>query len=99
MRCVLRWDTWTPTDPATLAEAKEREEEEDQKRNKEFEESNPDFCKQMVDDMRTRSEVRRVVKRQTCNEANLRSAGRSSSLAGQRCLQRYAEFLPAQKGA
>lgn len=61
---VFRWDSWTPTDPATLAEAKEREEEEDQKRSKEFEESNPDFCKQMVDDMKTRSEVRRVIIRQ-----------------------------------
>ncbi|CAN0064567.1 unnamed protein product, partial [Ectocarpus sp. 4 AP-2014] len=53
-----RWDTWTPTDPATLAEAEEREEEEDRKRTKEFEENNPQFCKEMVDDMKTRSEAR-----------------------------------------
>lgn len=57
---VERWDTWTPTDPATLAEAEEREEEEDRKRSKEFEENNPQFCKEMVDDMKTRSEARRV---------------------------------------
>lgn len=57
----LRWDKWTPTDPATLAEVEEREEEEDQKRSKEFEESNPDFCKQMVDDMKARSEARCVM--------------------------------------
>ena len=57
---MVRWETWTPSDPATLAELKEREEEEDQKRSKEFEESNPDFCKQMVDDMKSRSEARRV---------------------------------------
>ncbi|CBN78096.1 conserved unknown protein [Ectocarpus siliculosus] len=52
-----RWDTWTPTDPATMAEAEEREEEEDRKRSKEFEENNPQFCKEMVDDMKTRSEA------------------------------------------
>lgn len=57
---MVRWDTWTPTDPATLAEVREREEEEDQKKSKEFEETNPDFCKQMVDDMKSRSEARRV---------------------------------------
>lgn len=54
----LRWDKWIPKDPATLAEVEEREEEEDQKRTKEFEESNPDFCKTMVDDMKARSEAR-----------------------------------------
>lgn len=59
-RRAVRWDTWTPADPATLAEMEEREEEEDQKRSKEFEESNPDFCKQMVDDMKLRAEARRV---------------------------------------
>ncbi|CAN0135886.1 unnamed protein product, partial [Scytosiphon promiscuus] len=53
-----RWDKWTPTDPATLAEVEEREEEEDQKRSKEFEKSNPEFCKKMVDDMKARSEAR-----------------------------------------
>lgn len=59
---MIRWETWTPSDPATLAELEEREEEEDQKRSKEFEESNPDFCKQMVDDMKSRSEARRVLR-------------------------------------
>ncbi|CAN0534722.1 unnamed protein product, partial [Ectocarpus sp. 12 AP-2014] len=58
-----RWDTWTPTDPATLAEAEEREEEEDRKRSTEFEENNPQFCKEMVDDMKTRSEARPVEKK------------------------------------
>lgn len=58
---MVRWETWTPSDPATLAELKEREEEEDNKRSKDFEETNPDFCKQMVDDMKSRSEARRVL--------------------------------------
>lgn len=57
INCV-RWDSWTPSDPATLAEVEEREAIEDDKRSKEFEESNPDFCKQMTDDMKTRSEAR-----------------------------------------
>lgn len=55
---AIRWDSWTPADPATLAEGEEREEEEDEKKRKEFEESNPDFCKQMVDDMKTRAKAR-----------------------------------------
>ncbi|CAN0262656.1 unnamed protein product, partial [Hapterophycus canaliculatus] len=53
----LRWDKWTPTDPATLAEEAAREEEENERRSREFEESNPDFCKTMVDDMKARSEA------------------------------------------
>lgn len=74
----VRWETWTPSDPATLAELKEREDEEDQKRSREFEESNRDFCNQMVDDMKSRSEARRVLQRSTCTRdmqmANERSA-------------------------
>lgn len=58
---LFRWNTWTPTDPATLAELDERKEVEEQKKSKEFEENNPDFCKQMVDDMKTRSEARQVL--------------------------------------
>lgn len=65
IRCPVRWDTWAPTDPATLAEMEEREEQEDEKRSREFEESNPDFCKQMVDDMKLRVKARRVFYHQT----------------------------------
>lgn len=44
-----------------MAEIEGREEEEDAKRSKEFETNNPDFCTQMIDDMKTRSEARWVV--------------------------------------
>lgn len=43
-----------------MAEIEGREEEEDAKRSKEFEINNPDFCAQMIDDMKTRSEARWV---------------------------------------
>lgn len=44
-----------------MAEIEGREEEEDAKRSKDFETNNPDFCTQMIDDMKTRSEARWVV--------------------------------------
>lgn len=53
-----RWDTWTPQDPATLSEEKEREEEEEHKRSEQFEENNAEFCAKMIDDMKVRSEAR-----------------------------------------
>lgn len=53
-----RWDKWTPQDPATLSEAKEREEEEEQKKSRYFEENNAEFCSKMIDDMKIRSEAR-----------------------------------------
>eukprot|EP00752_Nemacystus_decipiens_P002264 g2145.t1 len=77
-----RWETWTPSDPATLAELKEREEEEDQKRSKEFEESNADFCKQMMDDMKSRSEARRMSPRlRTCGPSSTRRSEKKESAA------------------
>ena len=45
-----------------MAEIEGREEEEDAKRCKEFETNNPEFCTQMIDDMKTRSEARWVVR-------------------------------------
>ena len=45
-----------------MAEIKRREEEEDAQRSKEFETNNPDFCAQMIGDMKTRSEARWVVR-------------------------------------
>lgn len=45
-----------------MAEIEGKEEEEDAKRSKEFETNNPDFCTQMIDDMKTRSEARWVLR-------------------------------------
>lgn len=55
---IDRWEAWAPNDPATLSEVAEKEQEEEEKRSKEFEDNNPEFCKQMMDDMKTRAEAR-----------------------------------------
>ncbi|RLN26587.1 hypothetical protein BBJ28_00012101 [Nothophytophthora sp. Chile5] len=48
------WDQWEPEDPVSLQEQAEREAELDKLRNREFENSNPDFCSQFKKDMEER---------------------------------------------
>lgn len=57
---MIRWDTWTPSDPATLAEIEECEEAKEEINSKAFEESNPEFCEKMVDDMKARAQARQA---------------------------------------
>lgn len=52
-----RWNTWSPTDEATLAEAAEAQRLEEEARNKEFERNNAEFCNQFVTDMENRKKV------------------------------------------
>ena len=49
-----KWDTWIPDDEVTRQEQLEKEKEEEEKRNKEFEQNNPDFCKQFMVDLEER---------------------------------------------
>jgi len=52
-----RWNEWTPTDEATLAEAAEAERLQEEARNKEFEQNNAEFCNQFLTDMEERKKV------------------------------------------
>jgi len=49
-----KWDEWVPDDPVTAEEKHAKEQEEEKKRNEEFENANPDFCNQFMDDMKER---------------------------------------------
>lgn len=52
-----RWNEWTPTDEATLAEAAEADRLAEEARNKEFEKNNAEFCNQFLTDMEERKKV------------------------------------------
>jgi tetratricopeptide (TPR) repeat protein len=49
-----RWNEWTPTDEATLAEVAEAERVAEEAKNKEFEQNNAEFCSQFLTDMEQR---------------------------------------------
>ncbi|KAG3110136.1 hypothetical protein PI124_g12056 [Phytophthora idaei] len=48
------WNQWVPEDPVSLQEKAEREAELDKLRNREFENTNPEFCNQFKKDMEER---------------------------------------------
>jgi len=52
-----RWNDWTPTDSASLEEIKRLKDEAEEKKNKEFESNNKDFCDGFVDDMNKRNKA------------------------------------------
>ena len=49
-----KWSEWTPTDAATLEEKAEIEKAEEDRKNKEFEAQNAEFCAQFQTDMKER---------------------------------------------
>lgn len=52
-----KWDSWQPTDEVTRLEELEKARLEEEVKNKEFENNNPDFCKQFVTDMEERKKA------------------------------------------
>jgi tetratricopeptide (TPR) repeat protein len=52
-----KWNSWQPDDEVSRLESFEKEKEEEEKRNKEFEANNPDFCQQFMQDMETRKKA------------------------------------------
>ena len=52
-----KWDSWVPNDEATRQEQLELERLEEERKNKEFESNNPDFCKQFMTDMEERKKA------------------------------------------
>lgn len=52
-----RWNEWTPTDEATLAETAEANRLVEEAKNKEFEKNNAEFCNQFLTDMNERKKV------------------------------------------
>lgn len=49
-----KWSEWKPTDAATLEEEAEKLKAEEDRKNKEFEANNAEFCKQFETDMKER---------------------------------------------
>jgi hypothetical protein len=52
-----RWDEWKPTDEVSLLEEKEAKLLEENRLNAEFENNNPEFCKQFLEDKAKRDEA------------------------------------------
>lgn len=49
-----KWESWVPNDEATKEEEALKLKQEEDIKNKEFEQNNPDFCKQFMTDMEQR---------------------------------------------
>ena len=50
-----RWEEWTPDDPVSVLEKKNKEDEKAKRDNEEFERNNPEFCQQFLSDMKERN--------------------------------------------
>lgn len=57
-----KWESWQPTDEVSRLEEEEKRRQEEEEANKLFEQNNPDFCKQYLNDMEERKKA--TVKKQ-----------------------------------
>ena len=64
------WDSWVPDDPVSLEEMHERKAKIDEENNKRFEEANPEFCSQFLEDQAKRQESQEK-KRRKAEKAKL----------------------------
>lgn len=87
-----KWDKWTPSDPVSIEEAKEKEAAEDEIKNAEFEKNNAKFCEEFTEDAKKRREM--IEKRQNTS-ASLRLKGNRYFKAKQyeKALELYMESL------
>lgn len=86
------WDTWTPNDEASLAEAAELQQREEEARNKEFEKNNADFCSQFVTDMEKRKKATEK-KQESADISRLKGNRYFKARAYDKALEFYMEAL------
>ena len=53
------WDSWIPDDPVSLEEMRAKQNAVEAENNRRFEEANPEFCKQFLEDQEKREESKR----------------------------------------
>lgn len=87
-----RWNSWTPTDEATLAEAAEAQQREEDLKNKEFEKNNAEFCNQFVADMEQRKKLT-AKKQESADISRLKGNRYFKAKQYDRALEYYMEAL------
>eukprot|EP00605_Chrysophyceae_sp_TOSAG23-4_P001227 GSChrysophyteH1.ASY1.ANO1.1337.1 assembled CDS len=90
-----RWNDWTPTDEATVEEAKRKEEEEDAIKNAEFEKNNAEWCNQFTEDMEARNKSM-AKKKATAEALRLKGNKRFQRKDWDGALEQYMESLKLQ---
>lgn len=87
-----KWESWVPTDEATKEEQANKLKEEEDIKNKEFEKSNPDFCKQFVTDMEQRKKTMKE-KEESSNNLRLKGNRYFKNKDFQKALELYMDAL------
>jgi tetratricopeptide (TPR) repeat protein len=86
------WNSWTPTDEASLAEQAEVERKEEEARNKEFEKNNAEFCDQFLTDMEKRKKVTEK-KQESADISRLKGNRYFKARSYEKALELYMEAL------
>jgi tetratricopeptide (TPR) repeat protein len=86
------WNSWTPTDEASLAEQAEAERKEEEIRNREFEKNNAEFCDQFLTDMEKRKKVTEK-KQESADISRLKGNRYFKAKSYEKALELYMEAL------
>lgn len=87
-----RWNEWTPTDEASIAELEEAKQKEEELKNKEFERNNAEFCDQFLTDMEQRKKQTEK-KRESADISRLKGNRYFKTKAYDRALECYMDAL------